>query len=101
MRKIYAARLAVLERAVRCHLAGIVDPKPPQGGMQMPCLLTGAFSESDSIDAARGVGIDLIGLSKLYASDSAKKAGWLMGFAAYTPDEIDNAVRRLAAVLKG
>ena len=101
MRKIYAARLAVLERAVRCHLAGIVDPKPPQGGMQMPCLLTGAFSESDSINAARGVGIDLIGLSKLYASDSAKKAGWLMGFAAYTPDEIDNAVRRLAAVLKG
>ncbi|MBP7702153.1 MAG: PLP-dependent aminotransferase family protein [Phenylobacterium sp.] len=95
MRSIYAERLDVLTTLVRKHLAGIVEPQPPIGGLQMPCVLTCGLSERSAIDAARRVGIELLGLSALHATGDGR-AGFLMGFAAYTPLEIEVAVKRLA-----
>lgn len=57
------------------------------------------LSESAAIDAARRVGIELLGLSALYAAGGGA-AGFLMGFAAYTPLEIEVAVRKLANALR-
>jgi GntR family transcriptional regulator/MocR family aminotransferase len=99
MRGIYAKRLQTLEDAVRQHLGGIAEPLPPLGGLQMPCILTGPISEGVAIGAARRVGIELTSLSGLYAAPGGQP-GWLMGFAAYTPEEIDIAVRKLAEALK-
>lgn len=38
MRLLYAERRDVLARLVRQHLADIVEPLVPSGGMQMPCV---------------------------------------------------------------
>ncbi|CCG40430.1 MocR-like pyridoxine biosynthesis transcription factor PdxR [Magnetospirillum molischianum] len=98
MRGIYAQRLDVLARLVHTHLSEFVEPRVPIGGLQMPCLLTCDISERAAIDAARRVGIELLGLSALHAVGGGK-AGFLMGFAAYTPSELEVAVRKLANAL--
>ncbi len=95
MRGVYAARLKVLTALVRTHLADWVSPRVPIGGLQMPCLLTGAIDEPQALAAARRAGITLTGLSGLHASGTGAP-GFLMGFAAYTPDELETAVRTLA-----
>ena len=99
MRGIYAQRLDVLVRLVDKHLRDFVEPRVPIGGLQMPCLLTGGLSERAAIDAARRVGVELLGLSALHASGEGR-AGFLMGFAAYTPAELEAAILRLAQALR-
>lgn len=100
MRGFYAERLDVLTRLIRKHLSGFVEPQVPIGGLQMPCFLTGDLSEQKVIDAARRVGVELLGLSALHAAGDGR-AGFLMGFAAYTPDEIEVGVKKLANALHG
>lgn len=99
MRGIYAQRLNILTELVRKHLAVFVEPRVPIGGLQMPCVLTCDISERAAIDAARRVGVELLGLSALHA-DGSGKAGFLMGFAAYTPAELELAIRKLAKALQ-
>ncbi|NIJ59669.1 GntR family transcriptional regulator/MocR family aminotransferase [Pseudochelatococcus lubricantis] len=99
MRGVYAERLEVLTGLVNEHLSPFVESHVPIGGLQMPCVLTCDLSERAAIDAARRVGIDLLGLSALHAAGSGK-AGFLMGFAAYTPAEIEVAVKKLASALQ-
>ncbi len=99
MRGIYAERLDVLATLVTKHLSDFVEPRVPIGGLQMPCMLTSDLSERAAIDAARRVGIELLGLSALHAAGNGK-TGFLMGFAAYTPVEIKVAVRKLANALR-
>ncbi len=99
MRGVYAERLEVLVRLVKAHLSEFVEPRVPIGGLQMPCVLTCDLSESAAIDAARRAGLDLMGLTGLHASTD-RKAGFLMGFAAYTPYELEMAVKKLATVLR-
>lgn len=101
MRGIYARRLDVLSGLVRKHLSEFFEPRVPVGGLQMPCVLTGALSERAVIDAGRRVGIDLLGLSALHATgDGNGDAGVLVGFAAYTPEELESAVKALATALQ-
>ncbi|WP_372387280.1 PLP-dependent aminotransferase family protein [Xanthomonas axonopodis] len=99
MRSVYADRRDALELLVRKRLADFVEPKVPSGGMQMPCVFVRAIPERTAIDAARRAGIDLLGLTPLHAS-STHRAGFLMGFAAYAPKELEIAVKRLANVLR-
>lgn len=99
MRDIYAERLDVLATLVSKRLSDFVEARVPVGGLQMPCVLTCDLSERTAIDAARRVGIEILGLSALHAAGNGK-AGFLMGFAAYTPSEIDIAVRKLANALR-
>lgn len=94
MRGVYAERLDALAGFVRKHLSDFVEPQVPIGGLQMPCLLAGGLAERTAVDAARRAGIELLGLSALHAAGGGK-AGFLMGFAAYTPLEIEAAVKRL------
>lgn len=99
MRTIYAQRLDLLARLLETHLGDIVQPHRPSGGLQMPCLFKAALSEQAAVEAARRVGIEVLGLSRLSA-DRSGPPGLLMGFAAYTPFEIDTAVRKLADALR-
>lgn len=99
MRGVYAERLDVLVRLVQKHLADFVEPRVPVGGMQMPCVLIRDIPERDVIDAAYRAGIDLLGLTALHVSNR-NKAGFLMGFAAYTSEEMESAVRKLAGLLR-
>ena len=99
MRGIYAQRLDALVDLVRKHLSDFVEPRVPIGGLQMPCLLTCDLPERVAIDAGRRAGIELLGLSALYATDDAE-AGFLMGFAASAPTESEVAVKTLANALR-
>ncbi|ODT65042.1 MAG: GntR family transcriptional regulator [Pelagibacterium sp. SCN 63-23] len=99
MRAIYARRLAILADLVAEHLAGFVEARVPSGGLQMPCLLTCDLPEQAIINAARQAGIELLGLSALHAGGRTRP-GFLMGFAAYTPTELEIATRKLAAVFR-
>ena len=99
MRAVYAERLGVLVALVEEHLSEFVEVEAPAGGLQIACVLTAALSERAVVDAARRAKIELFGLSALHA-DGGGKAGFLMGFAAYTPGEIEIAVRKLAEVFQ-
>ncbi|QCO04763.1 MocR-like pyridoxine biosynthesis transcription factor PdxR [Azospirillum argentinense] len=99
MRGVYAERLDALAGLVAKHLSDFVEPQVPIGGLQMPCLLTGDLTERAAVDAARRAGIELLGLSALHAAGD-DKAGFLMGFAAYTPFEIETAVRKLETAFR-
>ena len=99
MRAVYAERRDVLARLVCEHLGDFLEPRVPAGGMQMPCTLIRDISERTAVDCARRAGIDLLGLTQLHAS-SPQQAGFLMGFAAHTPHELEVAARKLAQVLQ-
>ena len=99
MRTVYAERRDVLARLVREHLRDFLEPRVPAGGMQMPCVFIRDISERAAVDAARRAGIDLLGLTALHVSNR-HKAGFLMGFAAHTPHELEVAVKKLADVLR-
>ncbi|GKX43088.1 GntR family transcriptional regulator [Pectobacterium carotovorum subsp. carotovorum] len=99
MRTIYAERRDALARLVRLHLTDFVEPRVPTGGMQMPCIFIRDIPEHDAVESARRAGIDLLGLTALYASGH-HKAGFLMGFAAHAPHELEAAVKTLAKVLR-
>ncbi|GAB3115651.1 PLP-dependent aminotransferase family protein [Novispirillum itersonii subsp. nipponicum] len=102
MRSLYAQRLDILSGLLRRHLSGIVEPRLPVGGLQMPCMLTPEISESGTVQAARRAGVELLGLSGLYADrQQPERSGFLMGFAAYTATEMEEAVRAVAPVLRG
>ena len=99
MRAVYAERRDNLARLVRKHLADVVEPVVPDGGMQMPCLFVRDIPERAAVDAARRAGVDLLGLTGLYADPGAHRGGFLMGFAAHAPGEQDIAIKKLAAAL--
>ncbi len=98
MRAVYAERRDILVQLVRQHLADFVEPRVPVGGMQMPCVFIRDIPESRAVESAQRAGIDLLGLTALHAS-RRHKAGFLMGFAAYAPHELEIAVKKLASVL--
>lgn len=100
MRAVYAQRRDMLARLVRAHLAEYLTPRVPAGGMQMPCVFIRDIPERAAVDAARRAGIDLQGLSALHAS-GRQGAGFLMGFAAHAPHELEAGVMTLAQVLRG
>lgn len=99
MRAVYAERRDALAHLVRKYLLDFVEPLVPCGGMQMPCVFIHDIPEREAVESARRAGIDLLGLTALHAS-SRYKAGFLMGFAAYAPHEMENAVKKLADILR-
>jgi len=99
MRAVYAQRRDMLARLVREHLCDYLTPRVPAGGMQMPCVFIRDIPERAAVDAARRAGIDLQGLSALHAS-GRQGAGFLMGFAAHAPHELEAGVITLAKVLR-
>lgn len=98
MRAIYAKRRDVLAQLVHEYLADYLEPRVPAGGMQMPCVFTRDIPEREAVASAHQAGIDLLGLTALHAS-SRHQAGFLMGFAAHAPHEMEVAVKTLAKVL--
>lgn len=99
MRNIYAERLRILVRLVETHLAGFVEVQTPTGGLQMPCFLACDLPEARVIAAAAQAGLSLTGLSGLHIA-GLQRPGFLLGFAAFTPSELESGVRRLAAVFQ-
>ena len=98
MRTVYAQRRDALAGLVRGQLGDFLAPRVPDGGMQMPCVFVRDIPEREAVASARRSGIDLLGLAALHAAP-AQEAGFLMGFAAHAPGELEIAVNKLASVL--
>lgn len=98
MRKVYAVRREAMAHAVARYLPHVVTAALPPGGLQMPCLLAEHWSEPETIKLAARAGIYLPGLSRLYDTPPTR-GGWLLGFSALTPHEIEDAMRRLAKAI--
>jgi len=98
MRKVYAVRRDAMAQAVQRHLPHVVTAQLPPGGLQLPCLLHEGRDELHTQRLAAQAGIVLPGLSRLYATPP-ERGGWLLGFAALTPHEIDSGIVRLARAL--
>ena len=98
MRKLYAGRRATMLDAIDRHLPGIVTALRPQGGLQIPCFLAEGLSEQTTIRQAAAAGIQLPGLSRLYAGKE-KQQGWLLGYSSLTAHEIETAMARLASAI--
>ncbi|MDX7985869.1 PLP-dependent aminotransferase family protein [Xenorhabdus sp. 12] len=99
MRKLYARRQEIIFNAIDKYLKGIVTVLRPKGGLQIPCLLEPEWSEEETIRLAGAAGVQLRGLSCLYACEN-KKQGWLLGYSSLTDYEIESAMLRLANALK-
>jgi len=61
--------------------------------------LTAGRTEAETIRQAARAGIQLPGLSRLYANPPAT-GGWLLGFAALSPEEIEAAIQRLEKAIR-
>ncbi len=99
MRTLYGERRNVLAKLVEQHLSDFLVPRVPAGGMQMPCLFTRHLDEQAVVQAARAVGVDLLGMGSLYALPRNDQ-GFLMGFAAHAPTELGSAVQKLKKILR-
>jgi GntR family transcriptional regulator/MocR family aminotransferase len=99
MRKLYAGRRSIMHDAIGKYLSTVVTAELPPGGLQIPCLLKAGWSEEKTIRQAANAGVQLSGLSGLYAGEP-KRQGWLLGYSSLTAYEIEAAMLRLANALK-
>ena len=97
MRTLYKARLDALYDAVHRHLAAWTRPALPQGGLQLVCPLADAATERRLVVAAAERGIRLYGLADFYTG-TPQRGALVLGFSAYTPDEIVRFITTLAQV---
>jgi len=95
MRALYGERREHLAHLLKEHLGDFLQASVPAGGLQMPCTLQGGLTEQAVVQDAQSIGIDLLGLSTLYATHQ-KRSGFVLGFAAHTEQEMQTATLQLA-----
>lgn len=102
MRRLYAARQAVLLDAGARHLGGLLDVAPDSAGMHLvgyaskPLQRRMTDREGSARAAARGVSAQPL---SSYYRGRTKKQGFLLGYAAHGEREIERGVRTLAEAL--
>jgi len=93
MRQLYRSRRDVLLEQITRHLPW-AQPLNSSGGLQLSVTLPPG-TEAALTRQASALGIATPSLSSLYTGPQAQD-GWLLGFAALTPAEIEAAVSQLA-----
>jgi GntR family transcriptional regulator/MocR family aminotransferase len=96
MRQLYRQRREVLLQELASKVGAWLRPQPSAGGLQIAALLPAGEEQQLTQRAAR-LGLMTPGLSGLYLG-AAKLDGWLLGFAALRPAEIQAAVKQLAKI---
>jgi GntR family transcriptional regulator/MocR family aminotransferase len=100
MRAAYADRRAAMLEGARRDLRGIMELPPDETGLQLVGWLAGGLDELNACREAAESGIDMRPLSayRLLPSD---RPGVLLGYAAFSPRDIRDALRRLGEALRG
>jgi GntR family transcriptional regulator/MocR family aminotransferase len=98
MRTLYAERQAVLVSAAEKELAGLLEVKPADAGLNLVGWLPDGVSDVVASRAVEMVGLSAPSLS-LFAMEPMARVGLLLGYAPFAPREIKRGVRELAAVL--
>ncbi|MCV2369746.1 MocR-like pyridoxine biosynthesis transcription factor PdxR [Roseateles oligotrophus] len=99
MRQLYRQRRDLLLEQAQTHLSAWLRPQASPGGLQIAALLPGG-EEARFSRAATALGVATPSLSALYRDKAAGGGhdGWLLGYAALTPMEIQSAVAQLAKI---
>lgn len=95
MRQLYRSRRDALLQALRTHLPW-AEPLDSRGGLQMAVRLPPG-SEQRLTRAAAALGITTPSLGDLYHS-TPRTEGWRLGFAALTPQAIEESVSTLSTI---
>ncbi|CAM2156283.1 GntR family transcriptional regulator / MocR family aminotransferase [Pararobbsia alpina] len=98
-RRIYAARAEAFERSSQRYWKGLIETPATYSGLDAVCRLA-EIDERTAVHKLSSVGIDAAPLAK-YAQQYDHRAGLLMGFAAMSEEEIDQAAQRVSNVLRG
>ncbi len=99
MRMLYAERQEALVEAARA-LAGTLDVEPGEAGLHLVGWLAEGLNDRDAARGAAQQGVDSRPLSDCCLRPSPR-GGLMLGYAAFTPKEIREAVRRLSVALHG
>jgi GntR family transcriptional regulator/MocR family aminotransferase len=100
-RALYAERQAVLVRAAGRMLGGLLEVAPAEAGMHLMGWLPDGVDDRLATRAALVHEVDAPPLSdyRARAARRGERGGLMLGYAAYTPREIDDACTRLATAL--
>jgi GntR family transcriptional regulator/MocR family aminotransferase len=98
MRALYGERQEVLLEAARQELAGALELQPVESGMHLVGWLPQGTDDRAAAQIALEHGVETPALSA-YAIDPLRRPGLLLGFAAFSPREIHEGVRKLAGAL--
>jgi GntR family transcriptional regulator/MocR family aminotransferase len=101
-RALYAERQAALVRAARRTLGALLEVGPAEAGMHLVGWLPEGVDDRAAARAAQAREIDAPPLSAYRARPARRGArgGLMLGYAAYTPREIEDACARLAPALR-
>jgi GntR family transcriptional regulator/MocR family aminotransferase len=100
MRVLYEERQEVLVDAARRELAGALDVRPLDGGMHLVGWLAEDADDVAIAERAAAGGVHVVPLS-VCAVGKSPRPGLLLGYAALTPAQIREGVRKLASALRG
>lgn len=98
MRALYAERQSVLLDSARSELAGLLELHRSDGGMHLVGMLPPGVSDVVASQQARLCDVLTVPLSSC-AFGTIDPGGLLLGYAAFQPNEIRDAVRRLVPAL--
>jgi GntR family transcriptional regulator/MocR family aminotransferase len=101
-RALYAERQATLTRVARRTLGGLLEVAPAEAGMHLMGWLPPGVDDRAAARAALARDVDAPPLSsfRVRPARRGERGGLVLGYAAYTPREIDDACGRLAAALR-
>jgi GntR family transcriptional regulator/MocR family aminotransferase len=99
MRTLYAERQGALLAAARRELGGRLEVEPAGTGLHLVGWLPEGCDDREVSQAAWEVGVEVPPLSG-YCLQRQRRPGLLLGYAAVTPRQIRDGVRRLAGVLR-
>ena len=99
MRRVYRARLDVLATALRRHLGEFVAFRPPAGGTAVWVRTRTARLMAAWTRAARELGV-IFDAGPAFTWTGSPVPGARLGFASLTEDELERAVRALAAAAR-
>ncbi len=100
MRKLYAQRQAHLLDAVAQKLGAWMTAEPTDTGMEIVARLTPGLGARRMAEAAAACGIEIMPLSAL-SREAEMDDLVAIGFSAFSPEQMDDGVERLRAVLIG
>lgn len=99
MRTLYASRLAVLMRAVRQHAADLLEIAELEGGLNRVAWLPPGLSDTAAVAALNPEGFACLPVSEFRIRPGGR-GGLVLGFAGMHEDDIENGVRKLAAIIR-
>lgn len=98
-RTLYAERQAVLVESVRAHGSAALEVRRQAAGMHLVAWLTRGTNDRAASETASRTGIDAPPLSECRIRP-ARPGGLLLGYTAWTPQEIRDGIVRLLRALE-